>query len=240
MKKIHILYSALISLGILFVFQSNAKAAPSVVCSDVSHSILAVNNSASGDGKQINVGCISDDSESVSNASVGSNGADLNVVCQNSGTFTTGTKTVNGKQVVTIVCTQPIVSYFNGQRQITIGEDAAFDEGDLDDVVNQPAAAPNRNLQAGEIDCVEATLKSDNCEIIRYIVVGINFLTALAGIAFVVSIMIAGFQYMTARDNAGQIQKAKSRIVMTLVALAVYIFMYALLNFLVPGGLLLT
>jgi hypothetical protein len=50
--------------------------------------------------------------------------------------------------------------------------------------------------------------------------------------------MLAGFQYMTARDNAGQVQKARNRIVMTIVALAIYIFMYALLNFLIPGGVL--
>ena len=240
MKKIHILYSAIISVAILFVFQSNAKAAPSVVCSDRSHSILAVNNSSSGDGKQINVSCISNDSQSQSNASVGSDGADLNVVCQNNGTFVTSTKTSNGKQIVSIVCTQPIVSYFNGQRQITVGDNAAFDEGDLDNAVGQPGGAPPRNLQAGEIDCEITPLNSDNCEIIRYIVVAINFLSALAGIVFVLSIMIAGFQYMTGRDNAGQIQKAKSRIVMTLVALAIFIFMYAFLNFLVPGGVLPT
>jgi hypothetical protein len=42
---------------------------------------------------------------------------------------------------------------------------------------------------------------------------------------------------MTAQDNAGQIEKAKARIIQTLLALALFIFMYALLNFLIPGGL---
>jgi archaellum component FlaF (FlaF/FlaG flagellin family) len=62
-------------------------------------------------------------------------------------------------------------------------------------------------------------------------------LSAVAGIALVASMMIAGYIYMTARDNAGQVEKAKSRIVQTLFALILFIFMYALLNFLIPGGL---
>jgi hypothetical protein len=81
------------------------------------------------------------------------------------------------------------------------------------------------------------SLNRDNCGIINLVVVGTNFLSAIAGIVIVASFMIAGFQYMTAQDNAGQIQKAKSRIITTLLALTVFIFMYALLNFLVPGGL---
>ncbi len=91
------------------------------------------------------------------------------------------------------------------------------------------------------IDCEPRTgtpLDRTNCGIINIVVIAINFMSALAGIVFVASIMISGFQYMTARDNAGQIQKAKSRIVMTLVAVAIFIFMYALLNFLVPGGVI--
>lgn len=80
-------------------------------------------------------------------------------------------------------------------------------------------------------------LSKENCGIIRIIVDVINFLSAVAGIALVASLMISGYLYMTARDNAGQVEKAKSRIVQTLIALTLFIFMYALLNFLVPGGL---
>jgi hypothetical protein len=50
--------------------------------------------------------------------------------------------------------------------------------------------------------------------------------------------MIAGFQYMTAQDDPGKVQKSKARIIQTLIALLLFIFMYSLLNFLVPGGVL--
>jgi len=58
-------------------------------------------------------------------------------------------------------------------------------------------------------------------------------------LAIIGSIMIAGYQYMTARDNSGQTAAAKKRIAWALVALVVFVFGYAFLNFLVPGGLLL-
>jgi len=81
------------------------------------------------------------------------------------------------------------------------------------------------------------TLNAGNCGIIRIVVDVINFLSALAGIVIVFSIMFAGFQYMTARDNSGQIQQARTRIIWAISALLIFIFMYSALNFLVPGGL---
>jgi Mn2+/Fe2+ NRAMP family transporter len=89
-----------------------------------------------------------------------------------------------------------------------------------------------------DTDCNEAELTQDNCDIIKYLVGGINFLSALAGLAIVASLMIAGYQYMTAQDNSGKIQQAKSRIYWVIGALLLFIFMYALLDFLVPGGVL--
>jgi hypothetical protein len=79
---------------------------------------------------------------------------------------------------------------------------------------------------------------NDDCLILKYTVAGINFLSALAGIALIASLMIAGFQYMTAQDDPSKVQKSKARIIQTLLALLLFIFMYSLLNFLVPGGVL--
>ena len=103
-----------------------------------------------------------------------------------------------------------------------------------------PSSSSNATgiADAVEADCTADSLNADNCQIISYIVVVINVLSAIAGMAIIASVMIAGYQYMTARDNSGQIMKAKLRIVWALVALALFIFMYSLLNFLVPGGVL--
>jgi hypothetical protein len=81
-------------------------------------------------------------------------------------------------------------------------------------------------------------LTPENCSIIKYLVVAINFLSAVAGMVIVGSIIFSGYQYMTARDNSGQIESAKKRIIWTMVALMLLIFGYGFLNWLVPGGVL--
>lgn len=100
------------------------------------------------------------------------------------------------------------------------------------------AGRPTASGACPDAECADDELTSDNCTIVSYLVNGINFLSAVAGMAIVASIMIAGYQYMTARDNPGQVEAAKKRILWAMVALGIFIFMYALLNFLVPGGVL--
>lgn len=101
--------------------------------------------------------------------------------------------------------------------------------------VSQGGFAGNENLELEE-DCNAPELNSENCGIVRYTVAGINLLSGVASISIIASIIFAGYQYMTAQDNSGQIQKARQRIIWALTALALFIFMYTLLNWLVPGG----
>lgn len=93
-------------------------------------------------------------------------------------------------------------------------------------------------FEPSETDCEAEELTRDNCGIINYLVIAINFLSALAIMAIVASVMFAGYQYMTAGDNPGKVTAAKQRIIWALVALGLFVFGYALLNFLVPGGVL--
>ncbi len=87
--------------------------------------------------------------------------------------------------------------------------------------------------------CNAAVPQADNnCRLLLYLRNGINFLSAVAGMAIVFSLMWAGYEYITARDNPNAVSGAKNRIVMTIIALLLFIFMYAILNFLIPGGLL--
>jgi hypothetical protein len=50
--------------------------------------------------------------------------------------------------------------------------------------------------------------------------------------------MFAGVQYTLARDDPTAVAHAKERIVNNLIALLVFIFAYALINYVVPGGFL--
>lgn len=65
----------------------------------------------------------------------------------------------------------------------------------------------------------------------------INVLSALVGLAIVGSIIFGGIQYQTARDNSSQVSAAKNRIAMAILSLFLYFFAYALLQWLVPGGI---
>ena len=65
----------------------------------------------------------------------------------------------------------------------------------------------------------------------------LQVLTYGVGIAATIGIVIFGIQYATARDDAGQLARAKSRIIQILIGLFIYASMWAILNFLLPGGL---
>lgn len=72
-------------------------------------------------------------------------------------------------------------------------------------------------------------------DILNMILVVLN---AGAAVLATGSIAFAGFLYMTARNNASQVQKAKTMIFNTVIGLICYIFMWTLLEWLIPGGVM--
>lgn len=64
----------------------------------------------------------------------------------------------------------------------------------------------------------------------------VNFLSAGVGIIVTGVIIVGGIQYMTAGDNPQAITAAKKRITNGLIALVAFLFMFAFLQWLVPGG----
>lgn len=61
----------------------------------------------------------------------------------------------------------------------------------------------------------------------------------LAGIATVGGFTWGGILYITARANAGQVEKGKNVMINSAIGLLMFIFMYAILQYLVPGGVFL-
>lgn len=86
-------------------------------------------------------------------------------------------------------------------------------------------------LEAGE------NLNSDNCGIVGYIVTITNILSAAVGIVIVIMIAVGGMQYSMARDDPQAVTAAKGRIQNAILALIIYLFGFALLQYIVPGGL---
>lgn len=66
---------------------------------------------------------------------------------------------------------------------------------------------------------------------------GINFMSGIVGIVVIASIVIAGIQYITSSGNPEAAASARRRIQASVISLVVYIFGFALLQWLVPGGL---
>jgi len=92
----------------------------------------------------------------------------------------------------------------------------------------------------GDSHCIDNPQNNTDLQtnpIYTVLLIGIQFLSAGVGIAVVGGIVWGGIMYLTSRENAGQTQKAISIIINSLIALLLYIFMFAILNFLIPGGI---
>ena len=61
-------------------------------------------------------------------------------------------------------------------------------------------------------------------------------MAGIVGVGAVLMVIWAGIQYTTARDNAQAVAEAKQKIINVVIGIAAFIFLYAFLNWLVPGG----
>jgi len=94
------------------------------------------------------------------------------------------------------------------------------------------------SASAAQLDVCGATSGTAcNNFVAKYINPVVNLLTISIGVFAVISIIVAGIQYSSAGDDPGAVNKAKNRIVKTVIGLLAYIFLFALLNYLIPGGL---
>ncbi len=74
--------------------------------------------------------------------------------------------------------------------------------------------------------------------IYSYITAIINFLIAGVGLMVIIMVAIGGIQYMTAGGNPQSTEAAIKRIINAFIALIVFIFIWAFLTWLIPGGML--
>ncbi len=66
----------------------------------------------------------------------------------------------------------------------------------------------------------------------------IRFLSAGVGLVIIASVIVGGIQYIVARGDPNGTQAAVKRLISSTIALLVFIFAYAILNYVVPGGFL--
>ncbi len=63
----------------------------------------------------------------------------------------------------------------------------------------------------------------------------VNIFTVIVGAVAVGAIAFAGAQYLTAGGNEEKLRKSKHRIIEIVIGLAIYLLLYAILNFLLPS-----
>lgn len=63
------------------------------------------------------------------------------------------------------------------------------------------------------------------------------FLSGLVGVIVTIMLVVGGIQYSLAGDSPEATAKAKKRITNALFALVAFFFIFAFLNWLIPGGI---
>ena len=90
-------------------------------------------------------------------------------------------------------------------------------------------------------DAVTAIIKcdasTDGGPVVGLLVEIINFLAVGVGVAVAGGIVWGGFVYSQANGNSTKTQEGITIIVNAVIGLMLFIFMYAIVNWLVPGGL---
>lgn len=87
-------------------------------------------------------------------------------------------------------------------------------------------------------NCIDKGNSVENNVIIVWLSSIIKFLTVGIGIAATGGVVYGGFLYLTAQGNAGKTQKGVATIINALIGVALYALAFAIINFLVPGGVL--
>lgn len=99
------------------------------------------------------------------------------------------------------------------------------------------------NLDNEQIKSCEACKKGDpNClennQIVKRVINPIvKVLSGLVALVIAGSIIYGGIQYSAAGDRADALQAAKKRITNSIIALAVFLLIFTILQWLIPGGI---
>jgi hypothetical protein len=105
--------------------------------------------------------------------------------------------------------------------------------GTTDSSLTATTAVPDEAVAGGNCKDIQ------HCDLfVHYINPAINLLAAAVGIIVAISIIIGGLQYGSSAGDPQKASAAKNRIRNAIIALVTFLFLYAILNFLIPGGLL--
>ena len=111
-------------------------------------------------------------------------------------------------------------------------------EDDEPGTITPPTTNPTNGVDGCadiKTSIIECNIKGGN-PVTSIILQIVNFLAVGVGIAVVGGIIWGGMLYASSNGDAGKTKQGITIIVNAVVGLLLFIFMYALLNFIVPGG----
>ncbi len=85
--------------------------------------------------------------------------------------------------------------------------------------------------------CVDNSQGSGGA-IVNYLKLILKFLSGAVGLVILLMLMIAGIQYITSTGDPKLVTNAKNRIINAITALVLFILAFAILSFIIPGGIL--
>jgi len=131
----------------------------------------------------------------------------------------------------TVVTKQNGQTYCSGQQTCPDGSDAPSND------VNQCPDAAASAASDPAMQCAQH--QNDKCDLFKkYLNPTINLLSALVGLVVVGSVIVGAIQYSASAGDPQKAAKAKGRIMNSVVALVAFIFLFAFLQWLIPGGIL--
>lgn len=123
-------------------------------------------------------------------------------------------------------------------KTYTVPDGVARGEG-ICGSASAPTTSPTDNdIKTKKDDCQSTDVNKDNCGIVKYLVLFIRVLSGIVGITVAISIAVGGIQYSMAGGDPSAVANARKRIMNAIIALLAFIFTFAFLNWLVPGGVL--
>jgi len=97
-------------------------------------------------------------------------------------------------------------------------------------------AAPDTTA---DISCADIASSTNNCILFKkYIIPAINFLTVGVGVIVTIMVIAGGIVYSSAGGDPKRVRTAKLMITNALLSLLAFIFLWAFLQWIVPGGIL--
>lgn len=97
------------------------------------------------------------------------------------------------------------------------------------------AACADGSVETNFFGCVEDN--EEGCGVWLTINLIITIFTFGVAIAATVGLVLTAIMYISARDNADQLSKAKKRILEIIIGLAIYAAMWSVASWLIPGGI---